>query len=583
MKLRSIRWRLPISYIGIALLAALAAGVFMLAALRNYYRQQERAYLERNAQPFAQAAGQLLQAGVSEDVLQDQATSWSFLLQARVQLYDMQDELLADSGTPQTQQVLMVSNLPGQTFETHTVTGEVSTPLTDTVTFSELSPGDPYPPGNPYPQANIIMMSAGQAGGMGDVNERSDVIVVNGCPPDETGVGVCSTGIVAGGELVSGTGTFTQPVAVGMPLVSSFYGFEMDTSDAHSLERSNQHVEQVLLDAAGNALGALVVSEGPAYGAEIVRNVRGAWAVASGIALAVAGATGWLVSRRILSPVIHLTQVTARMADGDLAARVSAGARSGADSDDEFEALGRSFDLMAERIQEMVETLRRFMADAAHELNTPITALRTDLELAQAASRQEERSQLNGHALDQVGRLQGMVSNLLGLSRLEGQAGRTQHRPVDLVELVEGLAESYASRAEQAELSFDLALPSGPVMLNGDAAQLRTALENLLDNAIKFTPSGGSVCLSLNLEGGQAVVTVEDTGIGIPEEDLSSLFKRFHRGRNASAYPGSGLGLPIVEQIARLHGGSVSVENAKSGGLKTKPGVRVVMRLGDKG
>jgi len=266
------------------------------------------------------------------------------------------------------------------------------------------------------------------------------------------------------------------------------------------------------------------------------------------------------------STLLHLTKVTAQMAQGDLTVR------SGAASADEFGELGRSFDQMAEQIESLVDTLRRFVADAAHELNTPITALQTDLELARTTTDPNERARLMERLAGQIGRLHVLVRSLLDLSRLEGKSSLPLHEPVNLTSLIQMISEPFASRSEQAELEFVLELTEQTVNVSGDAAQLRTVLENLLDNAIKFTPPGGTVRLHLEQQDARAVLTVEDSGIGIPDDDLPLLFQRFHRGRNAAAYPGNGLGLAIVDQIARLHGGSVGAEN-------TSPGVRFTLTL----
>jgi signal transduction histidine kinase len=388
------------------------------------------------------------------------------------------------------------------------------------------------------------------------------VVVINNCLPGMP----CSAGVVSG-EVISGTAPISQPVGVIMPVASSFYGLEMDVeSEVSSTQRSTQKVEQLLQDQNGGLLGRVVVSEGPAYGSEIVASVARAWALASLIALVLAGGVGWLVSRRITAPVLRLTEVTTQMAQGDLSARVRT------DTQDEFGRLGRSFDQMAEQIEGLVSTLRRFVADAAHELNTPITVLQTDLELARTAPDEHERARLMERLAGQVERLHVLVRSLLDLSRLEGKAGLKQHERVDLTSLAQSVSEVYASRAEQAGLFFELKLPDEPITVTGDPAQLRSALENLLDNALKFTPSDGTVRLVLARQAQQVFLIVEDTGIGIPEDDLPLLFRRFHRGRNAAAYPGNGLGLAIVEQIARLHGGSVKAENLA-------PGVRFTLLL----
>ena len=548
MNLKSIRWRLPLSYIVIALVAALASGVMMLTVLRSYYQQAERDYLSRNTSGIALAAQQLIQAGVPNQLLADQVNTWSFLLQARVQVYATDGGLLADSGSPDVRQVMVVASgaFNGPQFDITIPEGAAPLPPSTTLKAeTDLSSG-------------IFLMSSNPA------TTANQVIVVNNCLPGEP----CSTGAI-GGEIISGTSTITQPVGVILPLVSSFYGLEMNLDpEASSTHRSTQKVEQNLQDENGTLLGRIIVSEGPAYGSEIVSSVARAWALASLIALVVASVVGLLASRRITTPVLRLTNVTAQMAQGDLSAR------SGTYPNDEFGILGRSFDQMAEQIENLVGTLRRFVADAAHELNTPITVLQTDLELARTTTDAVERTHLLNQLAEQIERLHILISSLLDLSRLEGKADLRTHETVDLTSLVSMMSELYASRAEQAGLNFYLEMPDETITVTGDLAQLQSALENLLDNALKFTPTDGTVRLCLQKHEKQVVLVVEDTGIGIPEEDLPLLFKRFHRGRNAAAYPGNGLGLAIVDQIARIHGGYVRAE-------ALHPGMRFTLQLQD--
>lgn len=277
----------------------------------------------------------------------------------------------------------------------------------------------------------------------------------------------------------------------------------------------------------------------------------------TGGAIVITGlAVGWLLSRRISRPVVALTRATRAMAAGDLGVRVSVRRRG------EIGTLAAAFNRMAARVEETIVTLRRFVSDAAHEINTPLTALRTSLELAPA---DEHVSQ----ALTQVERLEALTEGLLDLSRIEANAQAEGYVPVDLVPLAEQVSELYASRAEQAGLTFDLALPESPVTVLGDGAQLQRALGNLLDNAVKFTPQGGAVSFELGCDGEWAELRIEDTGIGIPEDDLPQIFSRFHRGRNTATYPGSGLGLAIVKAITEGHGGAVSAQNTARGALFT--------------
>ena len=134
------------------------------------------------------------------------------------------------------------------------------------------------------------------------------------------------------------------------------------------------------------------------------------------------------------------------------------------------------------------------------------------------------------------------------------------------------ISETYASRAEQAGSSFLLEVSEKDVSVLGNQSQLRGALVNLLDNAVKFTPSGGQVSLATHSSAGWVRLTVEDDGIGIPEEDIILLFGRFHRGRNAGEFPSSGLGLAIVRAVVENHGGHIDVSDSN-------PGTAITVRL----
>jgi signal transduction histidine kinase len=328
---------------------------------------------------------------------------------------------------------------------------------------------------------------------------------------------------------------------------------------------SSQVVRVPILGNADQLLGYVELSHGPAYAREIVGEVVWGLGIAGMVAVTLAAVVGWAISRRISAPLVTLTQVTASMAAGDLTARADVARK------DELGTLARSFNQMADQVEEIVTTLRRFVSDAAHEIHTPLTALRTNLELAR------QDTQIGGgeyiaEAQAQVERLEALTAGLLDLSRLESSAQTPNLVPVSLLPLLSELGELYASRAEQAGLTFEWSLPETPLSVLGEEAQLKAALTNLLDNALKFTPEGGCIYLGCHQEGGTAVLWVEDTGIGLPEADLPHLFERFSRGRNAAAYPGSGLGLAIVKAVVERHEGQVQAE-------RTTQGARFTIRI----
>ncbi len=308
------------------------------------------------------------------------------------------------------------------------------------------------------------------------------------------------------------------------------------------------------------ANGAYVkLSEGPASGRDALMSAVVAWILAAAAAVALAALAGWLIARRISRPVVALTEASDRMAAGDL------GARAPVAGGDEVGRLGESFNGMAARVETTVTSLRRFVADAAHEIGTPLTALQADLELAERKASSADERRLVGRALDQTARLAGLSNNLLQLSRLEAGEPAAEAQSADLAAVARELADSVASRAEQAGVDLTLDVTPGALPVPLDPTRLQTVLANLLDNAVKFTPEGGTVTLTVRREGADAVATVADTGVGIPAEEQREVFERFHRARNVSAYPGNGLGLAIVKAAVDQAGGAVAFASSEAG------------------
>ena len=284
-----------------------------------------------------------------------------------------------------------------------------------------------------------------------------------------------------------------------------------------------------------------------------------AWILAAALAVGLAALAGYLVAARIARPVVALTEASDRMAAGDL------GARAPVAGGDEVGRLGESFNGMATRVETTVTSLRRFVADAAHEIGTPLTALQADLELAERKATSDDERRLVGRALGQTERLASLSNNLLQLSRLEADEPAGGVPSADLAAVARELADGAASRAEQAGIELDLDVTETPLTVPLGRSRLQTVLANLLDNALKFTPDGGTVSLSVRRDEGSAVATVADTGVGIPADEQAEIFGRFHRARNVSAYPGNGLGLAIVKAAVERGGGTVSFTSSEAG------------------
>jgi signal transduction histidine kinase len=228
---------------------------------------------------------------------------------------------------------------------------------------------------------------------------------------------------------------------------------------------------------------------------------------------------------------------------------------------------------MAERLQSNFtelgserDALRRFIADASHELRTPITALKTFTDLLQGVAATDQRAQAEflAESAAQVRRLEWITQNLLDLSRLDAGLIQLDRQPVDLATLSSEALAPFRPRAEEEGLTLALDVHETAPALPVDAPRLQIALSNLLDNAIRHAAPGSTVTLSARaLDGERVALAVHNAGEAIPEEDLPHIFDRFYRGRNSPT--GSGLGLAIALAIVKAHGGDLSVDSGAEG------------------
>jgi len=279
---------------------------------------------------------------------------------------------------------------------------------------------------------------------------------------------------------------------------------------------------------------------------------------AGGVAVAVW--LGMMVARTALRPVRDLTSAAEQVArTRDLSRRMSAG------GSDELSRLAASFNTMLEALQSSEHAQRQLVADASHELRTPLTSLRTNIEvLAQVDSLPaEDRERLLADVLAQLDELTVLVTDLVDLARGDEHASVAEDVRLDM------LVGDAVERARRHALDRRIETRLEPCLVRGVPSRLDRAITNLLDNAAKWSPSGGRIVVRV-LDG---EVRVRDYGPGIAEEDLPFVFDRFYRAPAARGLPGSGLGLAIVRQVAESHGGSVWAERPSGGGAL------LVMRL----
>lgn len=287
--------------------------------------------------------------------------------------------------------------------------------------------------------------------------------------------------------------------------------------------------------------------------------------VAIPLALLLGSFGGLVLANQALTPVDRITSAAELIAKGDLTERVPEPEKM-----DEIGRLAATFNHMISRLQAAFERQKQFTSDASHELRTPLAVMRGDIEIALRRERPpEEYQRVLTSNLEEIIRLTRLIEDLLMLARAD--TGRVELRcePVDLDKLCRQMADYISPLAQQRDqtLSYEASASisdGNGVVIDADVQRMKQLLLNLLDNAIKYTEHGGQVILGLKVENNQAVISVADTGRGIPKEDLPHIFERFFRrsaktsDRTASGF---GLGLSIVKWIVESHHGQIEAQN----------------------
>lgn len=306
------------------------------------------------------------------------------------------------------------------------------------------------------------------------------------------------------------------------------------------------------------------------YRASTIRDLTVVVGLVALVALVVAIAVAALLASRFTAPLRRLTEASRVIAEGDLTARVPADLSSTGTT--EIAALSRQFNHMAEQLEESVEIIRRdrdrsreFLADVSHELRTPLAALRTFNELLREGAVKDPgaREEFLESSAQQLERLDWLAQNLLELSKLDSGLVLLDLRPDDLRTAVESAVEQAEAAARRRGVALTMNLPPRPVRIRHDPLRIGQVVSNLVGNALKFTPRGGSVAVDLEPYRDGALVRVSDTGVGIDATELPRIFDRFYRGSRANEArgSGSGLGLAIVRSIVDMHEGRITVES----------------------
>jgi two-component system sensor histidine kinase MprB len=317
---------------------------------------------------------------------------------------------------------------------------------------------------------------------------------------------------------------------------------------------------------------SLLISKSLGPTAQVIKRLGTILLIVGGLGMAVAAIAGGTVARTGLRPVARLTDAAERVARTEDLRPIPV------HGSDELARLTEAFNMMLRALAESRERQARLVTDAGHELRTPLTSLRTNVELLMASMApgapsipEEEMAALRTDVIAQIEELSTLVGDLVDLTR--DDAGVTIHEPVDLADVVDRSLERV--RRRRNDIEFDVATSGWQVY--GDEAGLSRAVLNLLDNAAKWSPSGGRVVVWLaQIDPSHAELVVSDRGPGIPPAERQLVFERFYRSTTARAMSGSGLGLAIVKQVVVKHGGTLRIDDTMPGGIPPGTSFHVV-------
>jgi signal transduction histidine kinase len=300
-------------------------------------------------------------------------------------------------------------------------------------------------------------------------------------------------------------------------------------------------------------------------------------AVVAIAALSLAVVVAFVLADRLTTPLRRLTAASRALAEGRLDARVDVAPTWAP----EMSELASAFNRMADRLQESIEFIRHdrdrsreFLADVSHELRTPISALMTFNELLRdgAVNDPATRQEFLDTSHEQIERLDWLASNLLELSKLDSGLIALDLRPDDLRSVVESAVQQAEPGARRKGVDLSVEVPAQPLRQRHDAQRMGQVMSNLISNAVKFTPEGGSVTVSLRGTRNGAVITVRDTGVGIDATELPHVFDRFYRGARSTELraAGSGLGLSIARSVVEMHGGRIAIASTLGKGTEVE-------------
>ncbi len=294
----------------------------------------------------------------------------------------------------------------------------------------------------------------------------------------------------------------------------------------------------------------------------MMKKYRETFGTALVIMLICGGLVGWLLARKAMAGVRRVTRTATQIGKRNLARRVPPG-----NEGEEINALACAFNEMLERIESLVRELKQVTDNVAHELRTPITRIRgiAETTLNSSADRNEFR-EMAASVIEGSDRIIEMINTMLEITRTDSGVAELVRTSLDLREIIREAVDLFKPLAEDKNIALQLEIPPGDILFSGDRSRIQRAVANLIDNAIKYTSSGGLVKVSARSHPTGIKVIIADTGPAIDEKDISHIFDRFYRGDESRSTPGSGLGLSLALTLIRAHGGDIFVKSSPGRG-----------------
>jgi signal transduction histidine kinase len=368
-----------------------------------------------------------------------------------------------------------------------------------------------------------------------------------GPPPGQ--IGNYAQVVDAGGRIVAATPSAPRPLLRAGELAEAQRG---------RIVRDRGESLRVLAEPVDNGGSVVVVAADLPQREHALDVLTGALLIGGPLTLLLAALAGYALASGALRPVEAMRSGAATISAADPEARLPL-----PEAHDEIRRLGETLNELLDRVADARRRERAFVADASHELRTPLSILRGELELAAAGDpSREELARVVASATEETDRLVALAGQLLALARLDDEALPVHPRAVDVRDLLDDVAATFAPRAAELDRALVVVGSTG-VVAQADPVRLRQALDNLVDNALRY--GAGTVRLGARAENGRVEVHVSDEGAGFPPGFLPRAFDRFARGEGTRV-AGTGLGLAIVAAVAAAHGGSAHAENAPDGG-----------------